>query len=170
MVDPKSSVGRPICSSCGFALECAAHLVPAADGAALISVCRGCFFLAQVRLTILANGPGTSARSCAETGLEDLYDSLVGEQLQTAQAAQERSQERHHRAEDVRPAEDSRTAASSSAPGTGGRARSRSRSRACSRPRHRSPLRRRPVGSETAASGHCAGPGVSGSWMPGTAP
>ena len=166
MIDPKFSVGRPICSSCGFALECAAHLVPAADGAALISVCRGCFLLAHVRLTILANGPGTSTRSCAETGLEALYDSLVGEQRQSVQSAQERSLS----AQDVRAAQTSRASASSSSKGTGCRTRSRSRSRASSRPRNRSPLRRRPGKSEAVTSGHCTGSGSSGSWMPGAAP
>ena len=166
MIDPKFSVGRPICSACGFPLECAAHLVPAADGAALISVCRGCFFVAQVRLALLANGPGTSARSCAETGLEGLYDSLVGEQRQTAQVAQERSLS----AQDVRHASAAGTSASSSSTVAHSRARSRSRSRACSRPRARSPLRRRPGGSQAAASAHGAGAGFSGSWMPGAGP
>ena len=85
MIDPCFSVGRFICSTCGFASECAAHLVPAASGAALSSVCRGCFRNFLVRLTSLTNGPGTSARSCAETGLEALYYSLVGEQRETAQ-------------------------------------------------------------------------------------
>ena len=169
MIDPKFLVGRPICSSCGFALECAAHLVPAADGAALISVCRGCFLLAHVRLTILANGPGTSTRSCAETGLEALYDSLVGEQRQSVQGAQEWF-ERSFPAQDVRAAQTSRASAASSSKGTGCRTRSRSRSRASSRPRKRSPLRRRPGKSEAVASGHCAGSGGSGSWMPGAAP
>ena len=168
MIDPTFSVGRPICSSCGFALECAAHLVPAADGAALISVCRGCFLLAHVRLTILANGPGTSTRSCAETGLEALYDSLVGEQRQSAQNAQERSLS----AQDVRSAQASRASASSSSSskGAGCRTRSRSRSRASSKPRKRSPLRRRPGKLEAVTSCHCTGSGSSGSWITGATP
>ena len=87
MIDPTSPLqvgsckGRPICSSCGFPLECAAHLVPAANGAALISVCRGCFLVAQVRQTLLAYGSGTSARNCAETSLESLYEGTTEEKL-----------------------------------------------------------------------------------------
>ena len=59
MIDPCVSVGRFICSTCGFASECAAHLVPAAGGAAFSSVCQGCFRNALARLTNLTNGPGT---------------------------------------------------------------------------------------------------------------
>ena len=163
MFDPQSSVGRPICSSCSLPLECAAHLVPAANGAALIAVCRGCFLVAQVRLTLLVNGPGTSARSCAETGLESLYDSLVGEQRQTAHVAQS------FLGEDVRVPRTSGASASTASTGTLGRTRSRSRSRAFSRPKTRSPLRRRSGGAK-AASSHGTEPGICGSWIPGPSP
>ena len=77
MIDPDASAGRPECSSCGFALEEAAHRVPAADGAFLISVCGA---------LLPECSPGTWARNCAEADLVTLHDFLVGEQWPSAQA------------------------------------------------------------------------------------
>ena len=158
-------MGRPIRSTCGFALEGAAHLVPAAGGAALISGWWGCFRNAHVRLANLTNGPGTPARSCAEISFVALYYSLVGEQRQTAHCAEERS----FPAQDDRAAHAARVTASSSLKGTGCRTRSRIRNRACPRLAPRSHSRRKPGSSESVAAGHGGGAGGSGSCMHGAA-
>ena len=156
MIDPDVSAGRSECSSCGFALEEAAHRVPAADGAFLISVCGS---------LLPECSTGTWARVCAVADLVPLHDFLVGEQRQSAQATQAWG----FPAQDARAIQASCASASSCLWGTGCRTGSWSRSRTLW-PRTRSPSRRQPGNSEPVATGPGTGPGSARSWMPGSTP